>query len=194
MYHFLSIRKPGSRLTLSQRHELSDGARLTKWDKRGASRTRKDEDETVLSLRMETSLAVGQIIVPDSHKYIVEPKLTDQRFIGVESATPFGERLGIVQSNVVDVLQSQSRILIGSINKGVERRAARTGENDGVDKIGRSAVSFVPRLGSSNGLHYEDSVRGENLLNRPVELAKMLVADSLNHLTGQDAIEPNKSR
>ena len=160
MYPFLSIRKPGSRLTLGQRHELSDGARLTKWDKRGAPRTRKDEDEAVLRLRMETSLAVGQIIVPDSHKYIVEPKLTDQRFIGVESATPLGQRLGIVQANVVDVFQSQSRVLICGIYKGMERRAARTGEDDGVDKIGRSAVSFVPRLGSSNGLHYEDAVRG----------------------------------
>ena len=142
---------------------------------------------------METSLAVGQIIVPDSHKYIVEPKLTDERFIGVESATPLGQRLGIVQANVVDVFQSQSRVLICGIYKGMERRAARTGEDDCVDKIGRSSVSFVPRLGSSNGLHYEGAARRQNLLNRPVELAKMLVADSLNHLTGQDAIEP-KSR
>lgn len=163
---------------------MSDGTRLAQWHKRGASRTRKDEDEAILRLRVETGLAVGQIIVPDSHKYIVEPKLTDQRFIGVESATPLGERLGVVQPNVVDMFQSQSRVLIGSIYKGVERWAARTGEDDGVDKIGRSAVSFVPRLGSSNGLHYEDSIRGQNLLNRPVKFAKMLVANRLNHLTG----------
>mmetsp|Transcript_9220 Transcript_9220/g.25923 ORF Transcript_9220/g.25923 Transcript_9220/m.25923 type:complete len:234 (+) Transcript_9220:2677-3378(+) len=186
---YSSIGKPGGRLTLGQRHELSYGTSLTKRDKRWASRTREYKNKTVLCLRVEASFAVRKIIVPYSHEDVVEPELSDERLVAIESATPLGKCLSVVKSNIVNMFQSQSRVLVGSIHESMERRTTRTREDDGVDKVRGPAICLVSRLRRRNCFHYENARHGKHLLHRPVKLAEMFMADCLNHLAGQNTIK-----
>ena len=59
-------------------------------------------------LRSESSLAVGQVIVPDTNKRIVEPQLSHfHPPVKVESPPPLPQRFRVVDTDVINVLHRE---------------------------------------------------------------------------------------
>ena len=64
----------------------------------------EDENQTVLSLREESSLTVREIVVPYAQKNVIETKLPNNCFFLIETTSPFRESLSIMKTDVVNML------------------------------------------------------------------------------------------
>ena len=97
------LTKPIFNLFFAQGLDLLNSSGLTKRNQTPVPLARKYKNETVFRLRAEACLAVGQIVIPNSHEDVIESHPTHNLFATVETPSPLCEGFSIVQADVINV-------------------------------------------------------------------------------------------
>jgi len=130
--------QPSVHFLLSQAVHLCHNSALAKGNQCFISWTRKDQNETILSLWAKAGLAVCQVVVPYAQEYIVKAHLSHYILVSIKPSSPLCQCFSIMKSDVINMFKAQSRPLVRGINKCMERRAKTSREDYGVDKVCRA--------------------------------------------------------
>lgn len=98
---------PSINLFFAQGFDLLNSSGLAKRNQTPIPLTREYQDKTVFRLRAEACLAVGQIVIPNTHEDVIESHPAHNRFASVEAPSPLCEGFSIVQTDVIDVFEGE---------------------------------------------------------------------------------------
>ena len=139
-------------------------------------RSRQHKLEVVQHPGCETTLAVGEVELPETAETVVEPEAQDRLPTVQEALTPTPQRQGVVRSEATHLADDQARVPGQRLGEGGQGGQVAAREDVPADEVGAPAIGIVALVRDGDGLQGDDAPRGQQAVEGGAERSEVAVA------------------
>ncbi len=127
--------------------------------------------------------------MPLADEAVVEAERAHAVEARVEGVAPDAQRARVVAAHVLEAVQHEAALRGEQVVETVGREQERAGEDVLLDEINAGAERVVARVRAGDELQRHEAVALEHAVADGGEVGEVAVADSLEHLDGDDLVE-----